>query len=1020
MSTPSEVSPSLLDELHQLRQRVGELERERNTLKSGVHHPAQLPTDHYQLLYEHTPAMSFALTPEGTILSVNRFGADQLGYLPEDLTGRSVLLVFDPTDHQTVREQLILCSQNPYKIFQWEIQKVHQSGGRLWVRETARAVRGENGTLIVLVMCEDITAQKAAEEQSRGNVQALQALVHTSPLAVIALDTTKQIVTLWNQAAEAMFGWHAEEILEHPAPFLSSDKREESDRIWAALLREGSLSGAEFRHTRQDGSPIDLAIWATLLKDPQGSLTGTLGFLADVTERKRAVEALRASEQRFRALYEQAPLGIAILDSFSGQFQQVNGKYCEITGYSKEDMLALTFQTITHPDDLEADVNNMAHLLSGQIDSFRMEKRYIRKDGSTVWVNLTCVPLWLDATDRRLHIAMVENISDRKEAAEALQTSEQRLKSIIQTSPECIKLIAADGTLLEINPAGLAMIEAEKPEDVIAKSIYPIVAPAYRESFRTMNEEVCRGNKAFLQFEIVGLRGTRRWMETHAVPLHHPADGRVILLAVTRNITERKQAEQELRMVRERLQHLMASSPAVIYSAKISGDYGATYVSENILEQLGYEPQEFLDDPGFWVAHIHPDDKSRVLANLSSLFREGHQIGEYLDEYRFLHKDGTYRWMHDRATLGRDPDGNPLEIIGSWIDITERKLAEQTLQENETRFRQIAETIEEVVWSADPAIGRMLYISPAYERVWGRTCANLYEHPKSFIDAIHPDDRARVLADLTVQQEGLPFAHEYRIVRPDGVIRWVWDRGFPIFDRETEQLTHYVGVALDITERKLAEDALRLSEEELRKAFEERERLSQDLHDNLLQSLYAVGMGLDLTKQRIKQTSPFNAKRLESSVAQLNAVIREVRSFIPRMYAPTINTKNVAESLRALVGSFVSTGAGDIAIALNDQAALQLSPEQSTHVLAIAKEALSNSVRHTKANNRSLSLAFHRGQVRLEVADDGDGFQLRESGKLGMGIRNMRSRAAKLNARFSIRTSQGNGTRLSLTLPPRT
>ena len=1017
MNTPLEVSPALAEELRRLRERVGELERDRKELNSCTLQPTALSTDHYQLLYEHTPAMSFALTPEGTILSVNRFGADQLGYSPEDLTGRSVLLVFDPADHQTVRNQLILCSQNPYKIFQWEIQKVHQSGGRLWVRETARAVRGENDTLIVLVMCEDITNQKAAEEQRRTTVQTLEALVHMSPLAVMAVDTTGEAVTLWNQAAEAMFGWQAEEILGHPTPFLPSDKHEESDRLWAKLLREGSISGAEIRRTRKDGSPIDLALWATMLRDPRGSVTSTLGFLADVTERKRAVEALRASEQRFRALYEQAPLGIAILDSVSGQFQQVNGKYCEITGYSRGDMLALTFQTITHPDDLEADVNNMARLLSGQIDSFRMEKRYIRKDGSIVWVNLTCVPLWLDATDRRLHIAMVENISDRKQAAEALQTSEQRLKSIIQTSPECIKLIAADGTLLEINPAGLAMIEAEKPEDVIGKSIYPIVVPAHRESFRTMNEQVCRGNKAFLEFEIVGLRGSRRWMETHAVPLHHPTDGREVLLAVTRNITERKQAEQELRMVRERLQHLMASSPAVIYSAKISGNYGATYVSENILEQLGYEPKEFLDDPGFWVAHIHPDDKSRVLANLSSLFREGHQIHEYLDEYRFLHKDGTYRWMHDRATLGRDQDGNPLEIIGSWIDITERKLAEQTLQESETRFRQIAETIEEVVWSADPAIGRMLYISPAYERVWGHTCASLYEHPKSFIDAIHPDDRARVLAGLTVQQDGLPFAHEYRIVRPDGIIRWVWDRGFPVFDRETERLTHYVGVALDITERKLAEDALRLSEEQLREAFEERQRLSQDLHDNLLQSLYAVGMGLDLTKQRIKRTSPVNAKRLESSVAQLNAVIREVRSFIPRMYAPTVMITNVADALRSLINSFLTTGTGNVALTIDPATATQLLPEQSPHILAIAKEALSNSLRHSKAANRSVTLALCRGTVRLEVADDGKGFQLRKRGQLGMGIKNMRARAARLNARLTIRTSINKGTRITLDLP---
>ena len=758
MSTPLEVSPALADELRRLRERVDELERERNELTSGTPRPTPFSSDYYRLLYEDTPSMSFALCPDGTILSVNRFGADHLGYSAEHLVGQSVLSVFDPIDHQTVREQLAACTEHPYKIHQWEIQKVRRDGARIWVKETARAVRSENGTLIVLVICEDITVQKAAEEQSRGTLQALHALVQMSPLAVMALDTTGETVTLWSKAAEAMFGWHAEEILGHPAPFLTSDKEEESDRLWATLLQKGSLSGVEFRRTRRDGSPIDLALWATMLRDPEGSVTGTLGFLADVTERKRAVEALRASEQRFRALYEQAPLGIAILDSVSGQFQQVNSKYCEITGYSKEDMLALTFQTITYPDDLEVDVSNMARLLSGQIATFRMEKRYIRKDGSTVWVNLTCVPLWLDVTDRRLHIAMVENITDRK-------------------------------------------------------------------------------------------------------------------------------------------------------------------------------------------------------------------------------------------------------------------LAEQTLQESETRFRQIAETIEEVVWSADPAIGRMLYISPAYERVWGRTCASLYEHPKSFIDAIHPDDRVRVLANLTVQQEGLPFAHEYRIVRPDGVIRWVWDRGFPIFDRETEQLTHYVGVALDLTERKLAEDALRISKEELRKAFEERERLSQDLHDNLLQSLYAVGMGLDLTRQQIKRTSPVNANRLEGSVAQLNAVIRDVRSFIPRMYATTDKTMNVTDAIRSLVRSFVATGACNIALTIEPAAAMQVSPEQTPHILAIAKEALSNSLRHTKADNRSVTLALYRGQVRLEVADDGEGFQLRESSKHGMGIRNMRSRAAKLNSRLAIRTSLKKGTRITLDLP---
>lgn len=1012
MSAPLEVSPALVEELQQLRQRLAELEGQRTSDPPPTGITTQPSSDHYRLLYEDTPSMSFALSPDGTVLSVNRFGADQLGYSADTLTGQSVLVVFDPADHQTVREQLRACTSHPYKIFQWNIKKVRRDGTRLWVRETARAVRDENGSLLVLVICEDITAQKAAEEENRITVQALQALVHMSPLAVMALDTTGETVTLWNQAAESMFGWRADEVIGHPAPFLPSDKREESDRLWARLLQEGSLSAVELRRTRRDGSPIDLALWATILKDPQGIVTGTLGFLADMTERKRAIDALRESEQRARALFEQAPLGIGILDSVTGHFQQINNKYCEITGYSEEEMLARTFQMITHPDDVEADVNNMARLLNGEIHTFQMEKRYIRKDGSTVWVNLTCVPLWLDATDRRLHIAMVENI------------------------------------------------------------------------------------------------------------------------------TERKGAEQELRMIRERLQHLMASSPTVIYSAKTSGDYGATYVSENILEQLGYEPREFVDDSGFWATHIHPDDKPRVLANLSCLFRDGHHV----DEYRFLHKDGTYRWMHDRLKLLNDQAGNPLEIIGSWIDITERKRAEEALQKSETRFRQITETIEEVIWSADPAIGRMLYISPAYERVWGRTCSSLYEHPKSFLESIHPEDRAHVHAGLAVQQDGLPFAHEYRVVRPDGMVRWVWDRGFPVRDRETGCVTHYVGVALDITERKQAEEALRVSEErfakafrssphpiivteletgcclevneaslrlfgfrreevagqstitlglwptdadrkrfidrlkadgslrnldltfytkdrtarrclvscelielngnqcvvtvgtditeqkraeealrrseqEVRLAFEERERLSQDLHDNLLQSLYAVGMGLELTKQKTQRLSQTNAKRIEETIDQLNGVIREVRNFIPRVQPPRIQEGTVADAIRSLVHSFMATGAGPVSLSIDDHAAGRLSPERSLHVFAITKEALSNSVRHAKATRRSVTLRQESGKIRLEVTDNGHGFETARRHNQGMGLKNMRARARRLRARLTIKSALNKGTTITLSLP---
>jgi PAS domain S-box-containing protein len=143
-----------------------------------------------------------------------------------------------------------------------------------------------------------------------------------------------------------------------------------------------------------------------------------------------------------------------------------------------------------------------------------------------------------------------------------------------------------------------------------------------------------------------------------------------------------KRAEEEVQIARERLNYLLSTSPGVIYVCKPSGDYGAIFISENVKMQLGYEARQFIGNPGFWVERIHPEDKPAIFAELPHLFEQDH----HTHEYRFLHKDGTYRWMHDRLKLVRNPDGSPLEIVGFWIDITERKRAEETFRESEERL----------------------------------------------------------------------------------------------------------------------------------------------------------------------------------------------------------------------------------------------------------------------------------------------------------------------------------------------
>jgi PAS domain S-box-containing protein len=233
---------------------------------------------------------------------------------------------------------------------------------------------------------------------------------------------------------------------------------------------------------------------------------------------------------------------------------------------------------------------------------------------------------------------------------------------------------------------------------------------------------------------------------------------------------------------------------------------------------------------------------------------------------------------------------------------------------------------------------------------------------------------------------------------------------------ELKNTKFMVAVGIDITEQRRAEEALRRSEQAVRQAFEDRERLSQDLHDNLLQSLYAVGMGLELTSQRIQRISRTNAKRLEQSVSQLNHVIREVRTFISQE-SPVVLEQSVADALRALAGSFMATGAGEIGISVDEAVGLRLTPERRTHVLAIAKEALSNSIRHTKADKRMLTLRQQGNKIRLQVIDNGRGFSPSRRQTHGMGLQNMRARARKLRGRISITSVLSQGTTVTLTIP---
>lgn len=255
-----------------------------------------------------------------------------------------------------------------------------------------------------------------------------------------------------------------------------------------------------------------------------------------------------------------------------------------------------------------------------------------------------------------------------KQQTADLEEERSQLRNVLEAMADFAYICSADHQILFMNRAMISAF-GNQAGSICYKDLYALSSPCEGCPLG----QVLRG-ETFRQERVIAKSG--RIYEIMHTPLRAP-DGSLQKLAVFRDITVRKEMEKELISTKSRLEHLLTSNPAVIYTARPSGDYGATFISENIRDLLGYEPQQFTDDPSFWANNIHPEDRERVFEELPTCIQNGHGI----HEYRFRHGDGTYRWMRDEFRRVRGPGDNPPEIVGYWIDISERRKAEEKLQE---------------------------------------------------------------------------------------------------------------------------------------------------------------------------------------------------------------------------------------------------------------------------------------------------------------------------------------------------
>jgi PAS domain S-box-containing protein len=637
------------------------------------------------------------------------------------------------------------------------------------------------------------------------------------------------------------------------------------DREWA--VSQGMTAFAACPLTGDDG-PLGLLVLFS--REALSDVTrAALARLADQVAigivRKRVESALRERERQLNETLEAIPAAVYTTDA-EGRLTFFNQAAVDFSGRVPElgtDSWCVTWK-LYNPDGsrLPHDQCPMAIALKEKRPVRGCEAVAERPDGSRRNFIPFPTPLFDESGNLVGAVNMLVDITDRKRAEWALRDSEERFRAIVETTPECVKVVAPDGALLHMNAAGLAMVGAPAVEDVIGTDVCDLIAPEFRDAFRQFTQRVCRGEKGSLEFDITGLRGVRRHMETHAAPLPRP-DGSLVQLAITRDITERKRAENAMRL----LGAIVDSSDDAIISKDLRGTI--TSWNKSAERVFGYQADETI---GRSVTMLIPpdrlDEEPGILARL--------QRGERVDHFETVrrHKDGSLIDVSLTISPVRDSAGTIIGASKIARDITERKRVEAALVESEGRFRQLADSMPQMVWTARPD-GYLDYFNQRWYEFTGANRDVLGSTSWELV--LHPEDMKRSGETWSAAVEsGQPFQIECRF-RDRSEKRWRWFVGRALPARDARgNIVKWFGTWTDIDEQKRVED-------ELRQANGDLEQFAFSASHDLQEPLRAIRIYGELLTER--HASKLDGEALEflnylsTGASRMEVLVRDLLAY---------------------------------------------------------------------------------------------------------------------------------------------
>ncbi|MDE3217981.1 MAG: PAS domain S-box protein [Nitrospirota bacterium] len=783
---------------------------------------AQLQRQHSLILTQAGEGI-YGLDRRGHTTFVNPSAAAMLGYKVEELSGchmHSVLHHSKPDGSPYPAEECPIYASTRDGLVHRVNNEVfwRKDGTSFPVEYTSTPICEGDEVVGAVLVFRDMTEQKEAQrvvEESQERFRQLAEHIKevfwiTDPMMNRMIYISPGYEEIWMRSCESLYA--------SPRSWLEAIHPEDRHRILEAALNKHIMGtyDEQYRILRPDGSVRWIWDRAFPIRDDSGVVYRVVGLAEDITDYKQVEAALLESERRYRALFDDNPSMYFMVDS-DGTVLSVNRSGADRLGYQVDDLLGQSVFKVFYEPDCEAVRRNLQLCLSNPGRPMCWEVRKVRKDGTVICVRETAQGV---CNEKQVPVVLIvcEDITAVKEAEHALRDSEEFKNQILRSSADCIKVLDLEGRIQFMNEAGRALFEIS--------DLAPLVNTPWTEFWEGDNRDAALRALAAAKAGEIGkfigfcptATGNSKWWDVQITPIVDAHKIPVRLVAISRDITGQRKAQEALQASEERQELVIRGSNDGYWDGRmLPGEHWSSprtpiWWSPRVREMLGYTEEEFPDVLESWTSRLHPEDTDRVFAALTAHIE---RRDPYDVEYRLLTKAGEYRWFRARGQAIWDETGRMTRMAGSLQCVTDRKRAEDALRRSEQLLRDVVNKTTAVIY-VKYADGRYLLTNRRFEELFNLTTDQIVGHtdheifPKDFAEAFRANDVGVLERNTTVE-------YEEEAPHPDGPHTYISIK-FPLCDH-TGKPYATCGISTDITQRKRIEHAIHTHEEQLRHAL---------------------------------------------------------------------------------------------------------------------------------------------------------------------------------------------------------